>query len=314
MNTHGRISLGRPGAGAGPGPGRGWAGRRSKRRAQDLRRSVVFKLPVQIDDKERAELTGLKLFVRAVPGAWECRESAPAAQKEFSFRAPQDGEYWFSFATLDKAGAVAPASPDRESPGLIVIVDTRAPEITVRALPVSPGPGYLQCKLNDANPDYSTVRMEYATNLKGEPGWQALEPVTETPGVFAVPNPSVFSGWVRVRAADRAGNVAERIIDRRTARSPSFRPPRRRSSRICGQAGRFAPGRDSHGRVPAVATSAVAPLRYRTTEHEAKSPASIGRPIRSATAAARSGGPGNVTTVNSLRCNMAINVESPSDG
>src|SRR5258708_33812180 len=80
---------------------------------------MEFKLPVQIDDKERADLSGLKLFVKAVPGAWECKDTAPADQKLFFFRAPHDGEYWFSFATVDTSSAVSPANPHHMSPGLI---------------------------------------------------------------------------------------------------------------------------------------------------------------------------------------------------
>src|SRR5262249_51262038 len=118
-------------------------------------------------------------------------------------------------------GAVSPATPEQDPPGLIVVVDTRAPEINVRTLPTTPGPGFLQCKLNDANPDYNSVKMEYGTNQKDGLAWQALEPVADTVGVFAVPNPSVLSGWVRVRAADRAGNVAERIINLGESSAPA---------------------------------------------------------------------------------------------
>src|SRR5262245_56172243 len=222
VNTHGRIwgaALAVVLCLAPVATGQDDAGQKEVRKIYT--RNVVFKLPVQIDDKERAELTGLKLFVRAIPGAWECRESAPATQSELSFRAPHDGEYWLSFATVDKAGAISPATPDQEPPGLVVVVDTRPPEIAVRVLPTTPGQGYLQCKLNDVNPDYASVRMEYPVNQKNGAVWQALQPVADTPGVFAVLNPTVLSGWVRVRAADRAGNVAERTVNLRESHTPS---------------------------------------------------------------------------------------------
>ena len=46
---------------------------------------TVFKLPVDI--KDRAELTALKLFVKAPPGEWACRETAVPTLTGFSFRA-----------------------------------------------------------------------------------------------------------------------------------------------------------------------------------------------------------------------------------
>src|SRR5207237_2948385 len=102
---------------------------------------------------------------------------------------------------------------DQHAPGLIVVVDTKPPEITVRPLPADSGPGYLQCKLIDANPDYSSVKMDCEVPGKGAPVWKQLEPVADIPGVFQVPEKSVLAGRIRVRAADRAGNIAVREID-----------------------------------------------------------------------------------------------------
>jgi hypothetical protein len=267
-----------------------------------------FKLPVQIDDKERADLTGLKLFVKAVPGAWECKDSAPADQKLFFFRAPHDGEYWFSFATVDKAGAVTPANPDRVPPGLIVVVDTRPPEISLHPLPTPSGPNYLQCKLIDANPDYDSIKVEYATATKSGMDWHPLEPVADTPGVFQVPDKSVLSARVRVHAADRAGNVTDREIDlargsapiQQTAADPVTLPkPVAQPPLIPDLVVADKPA-------PALMPPDVAaPMPIQPVTADTPKPAP--HPLPAAFTAPDK----DVMAINSLRCNIAISVEAP---
>src|SRR4051794_21074163 len=130
-----------------------------------------FSLPVRIDDRDRGDLKELKLCVKMLPGDWACRETAPPTQAKFTFQANRDGEYWFTFVTVDKAGRMAPTDLDREPTGLVVVVDTQAPEVDVGLLPVASGEVLLQCTLRDANPDYASVRMEYNDGRD----WRPLE-------------------------------------------------------------------------------------------------------------------------------------------
>jgi hypothetical protein len=111
---------------------------------------------------------------------------------------------------VDKAGQVAPADLNKSRPGLVVVVDTKAPEIEVQRLPAATGEVFLQCQLKDANPDYASIRLEYAG---ADRAWRPLEPVLEAPGVFRVPDPAVLNGAVRATAADKAGNRAVREIN-----------------------------------------------------------------------------------------------------
>src|SRR5688572_32793279 len=67
-----------------------------------------FTLPVRMDERDRAELKELKFYVRAPqgarPGEWVCLETAPPSKSKFNYQAPEDGEYWFAFVTVDKSG------------------------------------------------------------------------------------------------------------------------------------------------------------------------------------------------------------------
>jgi hypothetical protein len=181
-------------------------------------RKTSFRIPVRIDEQERDSLKELRLFVRTPDGDWVCKDHAGVTQTAFSFHADRDGEYCFCIVTVDKTGKAAPEDPSREEPGLIVVVDTQTPEIDVRPLTVASGQVYLQCRMLDANPDYSSVKIEYQT-LDG--AWKAMEGLANTPGVVLVPNPSVLDSKVRVHAADKAGNVVEREIDLKLVKTPS---------------------------------------------------------------------------------------------
>jgi hypothetical protein len=174
-------------------------------------RTPTVRLPIQIDERTRAGLAELKLYVKGPSGGWTCAQAGPATQTSFDFRAEKDGEYAFLFVTVDKNGRSIPADLDGRPPHQIIVVDTTAPEIGIQPLPVANRDIYLKCQLNDANPDWSSVRLEY---LAGDGQWKGLEPVSaDSPGVFRIPHPSVLESRVRATAKDRAGNVGKREVD-----------------------------------------------------------------------------------------------------
>src|SRR5262249_37651102 len=121
-------------------------------------KSVAFRLPAQIDDRDRADLKELKLYVKTPTSSWVCRETAPATQKLFSFRAPGDGEYWFVFALVGKNGQVIPENIDQAPPGLVVVVDTQPPAVEIRTVNGANGQVFLYGTILDANPDYSSMK------------------------------------------------------------------------------------------------------------------------------------------------------------
>jgi hypothetical protein len=165
-------------------------------------RDRFFRLPVALDDQDRAALTEVRLYVKEGPGdAWKLKESAPPTKNAFDFRVMQDGEYWFTIATIDRGGKMAPADLKDLIPGLIVLVDTQPPEITLRVLPGD----LVKCDVNDANPDPRTLWCEY---LGTDGTWRSLDPVVGSPGVYRMTVPVAPGTTVRARATDRAGNTA----------------------------------------------------------------------------------------------------------
>jgi len=172
-----------------------------------------FRLPFNLDEADRNRIRDVLLFVKTSDAAWMQQDTAAPTQTHFSFRAPRDGEYGFSVVVVDVAGNPTPADVTRQPPGLVVVVDTQRPEIDVRESP-TPGIGpWLRCEVSDANPDPTTVRLEYE---RPDGSWRPLDPVGEGREVFAFPGKQEWpderewTGRVRAAAADRAGNSATR--------------------------------------------------------------------------------------------------------
>jgi len=174
-------------------------------------KSATIRLPLQTDEKARAHLSEIQLCVKAAGGKWVIAQSGPPTQTAFDYRAERDGLYWFTFVTVDKNGRTVPGDLDARPPHQVIMVDTIAPELSVMPLPVANRDIYLQCRIKDANPDWSSIKLDY---MVGENSWLPMELAQlDTPGVFRIPHASVLEGKVRATAGDRAGNVAQRVID-----------------------------------------------------------------------------------------------------
>jgi hypothetical protein len=167
-----------------------------------------FRLPFNLDDRERARLREIQLFVKYNGDLWSCKETATPDKKAFTFKAAQDGEYWFSIVTVDRNGRPTPADVAKEPPALIVVVDTQQPDVQLSAVPHAGG-DCLRCEVKDANPDPSRVKLEYQTP---DHAWRPLEPVPGSPELFRFPDKGQWTGQLRATATDRAENTCTREI------------------------------------------------------------------------------------------------------
>jgi len=187
----------------------------------------AFKLPIQIDEKERARIREVQLYVKAAPGgSWALKETVQATQKEFMFRAPKDGEYWFAVVAIDITGRPHPADVNKEGPGLIVVVDKQPPEVDVQAVPTASGQPCLRCEVRDSNPDPSKTKLEYEAP---DQSWKVIESMPDQPGLYLVPDWAKVRGVVRATAVDLAGNKTVKEVQLYPAGSqpaaPAAAPP-----------------------------------------------------------------------------------------
>lgn len=168
-----------------------------------------FIIPVRLDDRARSQLRALQLYVRNGAGQpWVRAESAAPSTKQFTFRAPGDGEYWFSIVAVDNAGRTLPRDVQREPPEVVVVVDTKPPEFDLRLLTLEDGTVVLNCDVFDTNPDLAKIRVEYSV---GWNTWKPLEVEPRVSGCFRG-EPKTLGGQLRVTVMDRAGNTTTRAV------------------------------------------------------------------------------------------------------
>jgi hypothetical protein len=176
-------------------------------------RETVFRLPIKIEEKSRGNIKEVHLYVKSPTSNWQRVDQASPAQSEFKFKAPQDGEYWFTLVTVDMKGTPSPSPSDLSRlPAdeiVMVVVDTQPPAFDLQPVKVASGDLLLRCVVSDANPDYKALKITYRGS---DQAVRVLEPLPGQPGVFRVPGPEVFLNPVHVTVTDLAGNTTSREV------------------------------------------------------------------------------------------------------
>lgn len=177
-------------------------------------RQNAFTIPFRIDQQASAPMPAeVQLHVSTDAGAtWQLHSRVRPDKSAFTFRAPHDGEYWYSIRTLDAQGAARPEGPLAAQ--LKVTVDTVAPRLD---LSVARGPaGEVVARWQAVDPHLKpeTFKLEYQAGSAGP--WQhvAVESppaaMRHTASGEATWWPSASDGQILVRAEilDAGGNPA----------------------------------------------------------------------------------------------------------
>jgi hypothetical protein len=176
-------------------------------------RESVFHLPIRIDEKSRASIREVQLYLRTPNTAWQRIDQAPPTQQSFKYKAPADGEYWFTLVTIDTKGTAVPNPAELSKLGVedivMVVVDTQPPAFDLQPTKVASGDLLLRCIVSDANPDPKGIKISYRGQDQAA---HVLEPLPGQPGVFRVPSPEVFLNPVQVSVTDLAGNTTTREV------------------------------------------------------------------------------------------------------
>jgi hypothetical protein len=167
-------------------------------------KNTVFNLPIHMDERTRASLDRVCLYVKAGNAPWVRQESAPPTLPHFSYRVQTDGEYCFTLVTIDKSGRAIPADVNTEPPSLRVVVDTRPPVLSIQPWTSPEGEACVRCTVSDANIDMASVKGL----VRGASGEKLLQPHPVHPGVFKVSGHDPLTSTVVVLASDLAGNMA----------------------------------------------------------------------------------------------------------
>ncbi len=252
------------------------------------------KLPVEIEEAQRAQLRGLVLFMKdTAQGSWTKVDQGPAQQTEFIFRAPHEGEYWFRVVAIDNQGRPQPSDLNKDlHDAVVVVVDTTPPTIDIAYVAATNEGTTVRCDARDANLDPLKTRFFFQTQ---DQVWRPLDAVAGRPGTFCIPRQAVLTNMIKATAADLAGNPTTRIANlgelaaaaggqRRSSR-PFRAVRRRRSSIICRRSRRCRLARWRRRRRP---TRPREPVRSRSSSMTAATttPARPAGPLRAAADAA----------------------------
>src|SRR5262249_2600347 len=145
-------------------------------------KNTTFHLPVQMEERTRANLREVCLYVKSGTAEWVRQETGLPSTPHFKYVVPRDGEYWFSLVTIDKSGRMTPADVSQESPGLRVMVDTQPPVIDVQPWTSPEGDFCLRCQIQDANPDPNSLKAVY----RDQAGEHVLEAIPGSSNVFKI--------------------------------------------------------------------------------------------------------------------------------
>lgn len=178
-------------------------------------RQTAFTIPFRIEPTATpsARPVEVQLHVSTDQGAtWSPASSVRPERGSFVFRAPHDGEYWYSIRTVDAQGVVRPQGPP--TPQLKVTVDTVAPRLDLSVARGPAGEIVARWQAVDPNLKPGSFKLEYQGTSTGP--WERVA-VESPPSAMrhtlageATWWPKTAAGPILVRAeiTDASGNPA----------------------------------------------------------------------------------------------------------
>jgi len=184
----------------------------SDRTTTVYQRTRSFRVPFNLNPSDQSKRRELQLWVSTDSGAsWKPKDSTTSNQAYFTFEAPQDGEFWLAVRSLDSAGRLHPGTNDQITPNMKVVVDTKAPTLTILPEDRSASLASLRWEIHEEHPDLETLRFEYL--VEGTKEWRPVP--KQRAGWNGVATwDAGFAERLKVRASvmDRAGNKSQMIV------------------------------------------------------------------------------------------------------
>src|SRR5262249_48870428 len=132
----------------------------------------AFAIPFTLEPGSQAQQVNLYVSTDKKTYQRVATASPTDPKQSFVYTARADGWYFFVVQVEDR-GLKRPANPAQGAPDLSVCVDTETPQVTLRpVLPIDGGTAAVEWRINDANIDLRTLRLEYRP--AGVERWTAL--------------------------------------------------------------------------------------------------------------------------------------------
>jgi RNA polymerase sigma factor (sigma-70 family) len=165
-------------------------------------------VPISVDRKNKDIAEFILFFTGDRGKSFQQVSTIPADAKQFLFKAPGDGMYWFIVQQVDKQGRCEPANLIGVKPDLGVCVDTTPPVVTLQALR-DRNTVHLAWTAKDANLEEKAVQKLEWSNQKDGPWSPPIlsGPLTNTHHfVWNLPDKMPSDFYVRIHVRDKAGN------------------------------------------------------------------------------------------------------------
>jgi hypothetical protein len=168
----------------------------------------TFRIPFQTQPGER-RLREVQLYYSTDQGrTWRHYATTAPDQGFFQqFTAQADGLYWFSVRTIDLQGRAYPPNDNELRPGLKVLVDTKAPRVTLRALQGNGNSVGVEWEVRDENLDITSLRLEYLPAGAAQYMPIRVDPVAAGQHYWTPMTNGPME--VRLSVSDIAGNVGQ---------------------------------------------------------------------------------------------------------
>lgn len=187
---------------------------RSRRVPLVYHKSRSFRIPFNVDVADRPRLKEIQLFSSSDLGFhYEMASRTTPDRPAFTFRAPRDGEYWFTVRTVDAKGNLYPADDDAPvEPSMKVVVDSTKPTLLVEPDGRRGSLAAIRWEVKDPNLDLKSLVLEY--QVDGGKDWRNV-PISRPALIGSESWDAGTADAIRVRmtVSDKAGNAAETSID-----------------------------------------------------------------------------------------------------
>ena len=173
-----------------------------------------FRIPFNVVPADRQKLKEIQLWSSDDSGfSWKLVSRTTPERRVFNFRAPRDGEYWFAVRTLDKQGMLVPSEEMKVEPSMKVTVDTVKPTIVLEPDGRRGSQVAVRWEVKDDHLDLKSLTLDYQLGGARD-DWRQV-PIRKQSLIGSETWDAGTAEILKVRAtvSDRAGNVAEEIID-----------------------------------------------------------------------------------------------------
>ena len=215
-------------------PGPAWVGGGGAALPQpriDYVNTLEFDVDYTVQRMGRSGVQAAHLFVLKEQGGWELVKRHPVKMMpddkgphsmSLPYKAEREGTYGFYIIPESGAGKKSDDPKRDDPPMVLVVVDTKKPQVQITGVQVKPGGVHgplveITWIADDNNLMPQPVTLEWSLD-KGAAKWNEIKyrldnNLTRTSGRYSweVPDEKLWKFWIRARAVDKAANIGEHV-------------------------------------------------------------------------------------------------------